>query len=65
MTDCRPISLFSVQTGRRLWEELGIDLDKRRFRANVFIDLASTAGFAENELVGRTLRIGSKVVVAR
>ena len=64
MTDCRPISLFSVQTGRRLGEELGIDLDKRRFRANVFMDLASTAGFAEDGLVGRTLRIGSKVVVS-
>ena len=64
MTDCRPISLFSVQTGRRLEEELGIDLDKRRFRANVYMDLASTAGFAEDELVGRTLRIGSKAVVS-
>lgn len=64
MTDCRPISLFSVQTGRRLGEELGIDLDKRRFRANVYMDLASTAGFAEDGLVGRTLRIGSKAVVS-
>ena len=64
MTDCRPISLFSVQTGRRLGEELGIDLDKRRFRANVFMDLSSTTGFAEDGLVGRTLRIGSKAVVS-
>jgi MOSC domain-containing protein len=64
MTYCRPVSLFSVQTGRRLGEELGMDLDKRRFRANVFMDLASTAGFAEDGLVGRTLRIGSKTVVS-
>ena len=64
MTDCRPISLFSVQTGSRLGQELGIDLDKRRFRANVYMDLASTAGFAEDGLVGRTLRIGSKAVVS-
>src|SRR6266446_7182928 len=56
MTDCRPLSLFSVQTTRRLGEELGIDLDKRRFRANVFMDLASTAGFAEDGFVGRMLR---------
>ncbi|TIL48114.1 MAG: MOSC domain-containing protein, partial [Mesorhizobium sp.] len=56
--------LFSVQTGRRLGEELGIDLDKRRFRANVFMDLASTTGFAEDGLVGRMLRIGSKTVVS-
>jgi len=64
MTDCRPVSLFAVQTGRRLGEELGIDLDKRRFRANVFMDLASTAGFAEDCLVGRVLRIGAKTVVS-
>jgi hypothetical protein len=59
MTDCRPVSLFSLQTGRRLGEELGIDLDKRRFRANIFMDLGSTVGFAEDGLVGRILRIGS------
>jgi len=64
MTDCRPVSLFSLQTGRRLGEELGIDLDKRRFTANVFIDLASIAGFAEDGFVGRKLRIGSKAVVS-
>jgi uncharacterized protein len=64
MTDCRPISLFSVQTGGRLGEELGIDLDKRRFRANIFMDFSSTSGFAEDGLVGRTLRIGSKTVVS-
>jgi uncharacterized protein len=64
MTDCRPVSLFSVQTGRRLSKELGIDLDKRRFRANVFMDLASTGGFAEDGFVGRMLRVGSKTVVS-
>ncbi len=64
MTDCRPVSLFSLQTARRLGEELGIDIDKRRFRANIFVDLPSTAGFAEDGYVGRTLRIGSKTVVS-
>ena len=64
MTDCRPVSLFSLQTARRLGEELGIDIDKRRFRANVFVDLPSTVGFAEDGYVGRTLRIGSKTVVS-
>jgi uncharacterized protein YcbX len=64
MTDCRPVSLFSIQTARRLGEELGIDIDKRRFRANIFVDLPSTAGFAEDGYVGRTLRIGSKTVVS-
>jgi len=64
MTDCRPLSLFSVQTTRRLGEELGIDLDKRRFRANIFMDLGSATGFAEDGFVGRTVRIGSKAVVS-
>src|SRR5258706_14184904 len=64
MTDCRPVSLFSVQTGRRLGEDLGIDLDKRRFRANVFMGLASTGGFARDGFVGRMLSIGSKTVVS-
>jgi Uncharacterized Fe-S protein len=63
MTDCRPISIFSLQSARRLAEETGIPMDKRRFRANVYVDLASTEGFAENEFVGRSMRIGPKVVV--
>jgi uncharacterized protein YcbX len=64
MTDCRPVSLFSMQTLRQLSEESGLNLDKRRFRANVYVDLASAEGFAENGFVGRTLRIGSKAVIA-
>ncbi len=63
MTDCRPISLFSLQTVRKLSEELGSDLDKRRFRANIYIELASENGFGEDEFVGRTLRIGTKAVM--
>ena len=64
MTDCRPISLFSLQTARQLGEEVGTILDKRRFRANVYLDLAATDGFSENAFVGRKVRIGAKVVVA-
>ena len=63
MTDCRPISLFSLQTARQLGEEVGTVLDKRRFRANVYLDLGTAPGFAENEFVGRKVRIGPKVVV--
>src|SRR5215831_8572331 len=64
MTDCRPISLFSLQTARQLGEEVGAVLDKRRFRANVYLDLGTGSGFSENEFVGRKLRIGSQVVVS-
>jgi uncharacterized protein YcbX len=63
MTDCRPVSIFSLQSAQQLAEETGTPVDKRRFRANVYVDLASANGFAENELVGRPVRIGSKVVI--
>jgi uncharacterized protein len=64
MTDCRPVSLFSVQTVRKLGEEMGFDIDKRRFRANVYINLDGAAGYGEDAFVGRKLQIGSKVVVS-
>jgi hypothetical protein len=63
MTDCRPMSIFSLQSARQLADETGTEMDKRRFRANVYVDLTSAQGFAENEFVGRSLRIGPKVVV--
>jgi len=63
LTDCRPVSLISLQTVRQVEAESGIPLDKRRFRANVYLDLASDYGFAEDELVGRCLRIGSSAVI--
>src|SRR5437762_12790052 len=64
MTDCRPLSIFAVQSAKKLGEETGIAVDKRRFRANVYVDLTSSDGFAEDEFVGRSLRIGPKVVVS-
>jgi uncharacterized protein YcbX len=64
MTDCRPISLFSLQTARQLGGELGSVLDKRRFRANVYLDLENAGGFSENTFVGRKVRIGSKAVIS-
>jgi uncharacterized protein YcbX len=63
MTDCRPISLFSLQTAQQLGEEVGSVLDKRRFRANVYLDLGTAGGFSENAFVGRKIRLGSKVMV--
>ena len=64
MTDCRPISLFSLQTAQQLGEEVGCVVDKRRFRANVYLDLGTAEGFFENALVGHKIRIGSKVIIA-
>ena len=64
LTDCRPVSLFSMQTARQLADEIGTTLDKRRFRANVYLDLGSAPGFAEDGFVGKTLRLGPKVTIA-
>jgi len=63
MTDCRPVSIFSLQSAQQLAEETGTHVDKRRFRANVYVDLTSANGFAENELVGRSVRVGPKAVI--
>jgi uncharacterized protein len=64
MTDCRPVSIFSLQSARQLAEETATPVDKRRFRANVYVDLAAAGGFGENEFVGRSLRIGPKAIVS-
>ena len=63
-TDCRPISILSTQTIRTIGDAVGVSLDKQRFRANICFDLASGEGFAEDQYVGRQLRIGGKVVIA-
>src|SRR4029077_5068130 len=52
------------QSAKALGDEAGIKIDKRRFRANIYLDLASDAAFAEEKWVGRSLRIGPKVVVS-
>src|ERR1043166_385688 len=63
LNDCCPLSIFGVQSAKKLGDETGVNVDKRRFRANVYLDLNSGDGFAEDGLVGKSLRIGSKVVV--
>lgn len=64
MTDCRPVSLFSVQTAGKLAQEMERPIKVRRFRANLVIDLPGTDGFAEDALVGKTVRIGDRVTIA-
>jgi uncharacterized protein YcbX len=64
LVDWGPVSLFSVQTARKLEEETGALVDKRCFRANLYLDLASPGAFAEDNFVGRSLRIGSQAVIA-
>ena len=63
MTDAAPISIFSLQTVQQLEKEAGISIDKRQFRANVYLDLPALDAFEEDQFVGRSLRLGSKAVV--
>ncbi len=64
IADAYPVSLFSVQTARQLATETGTAEEKRRFRANIYLDLPTFPGFAENEFVGRSLRVASSVIIA-
>jgi uncharacterized protein YcbX len=57
--DARPVSLFSLSAAAKLGEELGMDIDKRRFRANFYVEWDNQDDpFYENSLVGKTLKIG-------
>ncbi len=64
LTDCRPLSLISHHTIRQIGDEIGLALDRRRFRANIFAELGSGQGFGEDALVGKRLQIGPRCVVA-
>ena len=64
LCDCRPISIFGNATARALGEELGIPMDRRRFRANFYVDWADERPYRENDFVGRTLEIGDRLRVA-
>ena len=60
LTDCRPLSLISLQTVKQIENELDIPIDKRRFWANIYFDFtANSEGFAEDDLIGCRLRISS------
>ena len=64
LTDCRPLSLISLQTLRQLEKELEMRLDLRRFRANIYLDLDAADGFGEDGFVGKTLRLGEQLQVS-
>jgi uncharacterized protein len=64
LTDCRPVSLINLSTVRQLESEVGISLDKRRFRSNIYLDFTSSDhGFEEDKFVGCRLRIGPTVTI--
>ena len=59
----RPLSLFSHQTLQQLEQETGLEIDKRRFRANFYVDWDSAGGFYENDLVNRRLKVGDRLEI--
>ncbi|MEM9905176.1 MAG: MOSC N-terminal beta barrel domain-containing protein [Cyanobacteria bacterium P01_D01_bin.44] len=62
--DCRTLSLFSVQLSNLLTDELGIEIDKRRFRANFYVDWNDDKpSLYENELVGKRLKVGEMLEI--
>ncbi len=63
--DCRPLSLFSLSAAAQLGEEVGMAVDKRRFRANFYVEWEDQSDpYFEFSLVGKTLKIGERLEVA-
>jgi uncharacterized protein len=56
--DEAPISIISLATIAGIGREAGLDLDWRRFRANIVIETDRCVPFLEDEWVGRTLAFG-------
>ena len=60
--DSQHISLFSLSTLEALERESGVAIDRRQFRANIYMDLPEAQPFAEDAWLGRIVQIGSAVV---
>lgn len=63
--DARPVSLISLSATAKISEEMGMHIDKRRFRANFYVEWDNQDDpFFELSLVGQTLRIGDSLEMA-
>ncbi|MGI9484496.1 MAG: MOSC N-terminal beta barrel domain-containing protein [Geminicoccaceae bacterium] len=52
--DCRPLSIFSLSAAAKLGEETGMEVDKRRFRANFYVEWDDQSDpYYEFSLVGK------------
>jgi len=66
--DEAPLSLISASTLMALERAAGLELDARRFRPNILVELASGEPFAEDSWIGHVLAFGSRgaaMIVAR
>jgi uncharacterized protein YcbX len=64
LADNQPICLLSLQMIKQLNEEAGENIDTRRFRANIYMNLEGNKGFSEDKFVGKKLRIGPKAIIS-
>ena len=56
--DDAPVSVISLATIAGIGREAGVDLDRRRFRANIVLETGDPEPFREDGWVGGTLRFG-------
>lgn len=56
--DEAPVSVISLATIARIGLEAGLELDRRRFRANIVVETERSEPFLEDEWVGRVLVFG-------
>ena len=59
--DEAPISVISLATIAGISREAGLDLDRRRFRANIFVETERSEPFLEDAWVGRMLVFGERI----
>jgi uncharacterized protein len=57
--DDAPVSVISLATIAGIGDEAGVNLDRRRFRANIVIETRDSGLFLEDEWVGGTLVFGA------
>lgn len=56
--DEAPVSVIGLATMAGIGREAGLDLDRRRFRANIVLETERGEPFHEDEWIGRTLVFG-------
>lgn len=57
--DDAPVSVISLATIAGIGDEVGVDLDRRRFRANIVLETRDREPFLEDGWVGGTLVFGN------
>ena len=63
--DCNDLSIISTAAVREFGTSLNVDLDTRRFRANIVVEAAENIPFPEDRWVGEMLIFGERSEAAR